>query len=492
MSELLQYILSSGEQFRRARIPSLYSDLSLQRANNPDGFSANISAWENALRQAAKAGLIPAPGNSRDTLSLRTGEELLQALTTKEWGRPLSLGTVIVGNIAQVRSDLSVSDPALQDEAVERRQFIPRKDFLESPTSVYNRKWAIRPWWLVSWTLHQLGLYEKQAALGKLPKAQYVIVSNVEEAAAQVISRMTGRTNLVDRIYPKHIFAREVSKALGMQSDLTGNDFEVMLRFLARDKGVLAYDDLAVKFKSAGEPLSQLTAEDRTVASLKSLIADLNLQLTALTVRINSLGEKAQLAVKAKNRVAAMAALKSKKAAENTLSQRYEALGQVEGVYGKIEQAADQVALIRVMEASTGVLRNLHAQVGGVERVEDVVDGLRDEMDKVDEIGQVMEEAGRGENAVDEDAIDDELQALELQDRTEREEKEAEQTRRKLAELDEAKPPEALIGPIKEQPEDPVVAAQSQASHNLSSEQLARKAPSQTGNETTSAVAANS
>lgn len=58
------------------------------------------------------------------------------------------------------------------------------------------------------------------------------------------MSRMTDRTNLVDRIYPKHIFAREVSKALGMQSDLTGKDLEVMLTFLARDKNVLSYDDL--------------------------------------------------------------------------------------------------------------------------------------------------------------------------------------------------------------------------------------------------------
>ena len=216
------------------------------------------------------------------------------------------------------------------------------------------------------------------------------------------------------------------------------------------------------------------------------------MQLTALTVRINELGEKAQAAVRAKNRVAAMAALKSKKTAESALSQRYQTLEQVEGVYGKIEQAADQVALIRVMEASTGVLRNLHAQVGGVERVEDVVEGLRDEMSKVDEIGQVMEEAGRGQNAVDEDVIDDELQALELQDRTEREEKEAEQTRRRLAELDEAKPPEALTGPSKDQPEDPVDATQSQASHNLSSEQLAGKEATQTQDEVTTAVVANS
>lgn len=90
------------------------------------------------------------------------------------------MGTVIVGNSAQVRSGLSRSDVALQDEAVESRQFIPRKEFLDSPTSIYNRKWAIRPWWLISWTLQQLGLYEKQVALGKLPTAQYVIVSNVE------------------------------------------------------------------------------------------------------------------------------------------------------------------------------------------------------------------------------------------------------------------------------------------------------------------------
>ena len=216
------------------------------------------------------------------------------------------------------------------------------------------------------------------------------------------------------------------------------------------------------------------------------------MQLTALTVRINDLGEKAQTAVKAKNRVAAMAALKSKKAAENTLNHRYETLEQVEGVYGKIEQAADQVALIRVMEASTGVLRNLHAQVGGVERVEDVVEGLRDEMGKVDEIGQVMVEAGRGENAVDEDAIDDELQAMELQDRTEKEAKEAEQTRTRLAELDEAKPPEALTEPNKEQPEDPIDAVQSQASENLSLEQHARKETTRKEDEATVAVIANS
>ena len=163
----------------------------------------------------------------------------------------------------------------------------------------------------------------------------------------------------------------------------------------------------------------------------------------------------------------ALAALKSKKVAEMTLSQRYETLDQVEGVYGKIEQAADQVAVIRIMEASTGVLRSLHSQVGGVEKVEDVVENLRDEMGKVDEIGQVIEEAGRGNTVIDEDAVDEELEALERQERAEKEEQEAEETRRRLAELDAMRQHEASKAQNIKQPGDPAFATDSEAMRQL-------------------------
>ena len=78
-------------------------------------------------------------------------------------------------------------------------------------------------------------------------------------------------------------------------------------------------------------------------------------------------------------------------------------------------------------------LRGLHTQIGGAERVEDVVQELRDEMSKVDEVGNIMNEAGP---QIDETEIDDELQELENKEREEMEEKEAEETRKKLAELD--------------------------------------------------------
>lgn len=48
------------------------------------------------LQKAVQAGKIPG-GNS--ILALKTGPELLRALETKEWGRPLALDTVIVGGV---------------------------------------------------------------------------------------------------------------------------------------------------------------------------------------------------------------------------------------------------------------------------------------------------------------------------------------------------------------------------------------------------------
>lgn len=163
------------------------------------------------------------------------------------------------------------------------------------------------------------------------------------------------------------------------------------------------------------------------------IISDLTKQVANLEGKIDQLNAAAKTALNNKNRVSALSALRSKKLAEHNLKRRSDTLAQLEEVYTKIEQAADQVEIVRVMEASTGVLRGLHAQVGGVEKVEDIVEELREEMSKVDEIGSIMNEAGP---VIDEGEIDDELEAIESQERQAKEEKEAEETRRRLAELD--------------------------------------------------------
>ncbi|OXV09042.1 hypothetical protein Egran_03199 [Elaphomyces granulatus] len=143
----------------------------------------------------------------------------------------------------------------------------------------------------------------------------------------------------------------------------------------------------------------------------------------------------AKTALNNKNRISALSALRSRKLAEQNLKQRLDTLAQLEEVYSKIEQAADQVEIVRVMEASAGVLRGLHAQVGGLEKVEDIVDELREEMSKVDEIGNVINATGPD---IDEAAIDEELEAMEIRERQAKEEQEAELTQQRLKELDRA------------------------------------------------------
>lgn len=190
-----------------------------------------------------------------------------------------------------------------------------------------------------------------------------------------------------------------------------------------------------MKFKSKGER-AQITQQDTTIASIKTLLSTLSKQVKNLENKVAELNVSAKTALANKNRTSALSAVKSKKMVEHNLQQRLNTLVQLEEVYAKIEQAAGQVEIVQVMEASTGVLRGLHAQIGGAERVEDVIEELREEMSKVDEVGSIMNEAGP---VFDEGEIDEELEALEKGEREAKEEKEAEATRKKLAELESLK-----------------------------------------------------
>ena len=156
-----------------------------------------------------------------------------------------------------------------------------------------------------------------------------------------------------------------------------------------------------------------LSKEDIAIASLKSLINDLSLQLSQLTSSINELSQKARYAVMQKDRIGALASLRSKKLRESLYKNRYDTLFQLEGVYDKIEEAADQVKVIQVMKGSTDALKRLNAKVGGYENVENIIEGLREEMKTANDINDAIGDAGRDVSGLNEGEIDDELELLE-------------------------------------------------------------------------------
>ena len=355
------------------------------------------------------------------------------------------------------------------------------REFEEARESIYKKGWSIpvpSVGDVLGWGLRQLGFGGGEE---KLVKGRAVVMENLEGVGKEVTKRTEGIRGRVERIFSREAFGEAYGNVVGKDHMLSAVDMELLLKFLERDKGVLSYDGQTVKLKAPNEKTpSPITAEDTTIASLKTLIKDLEIQTEVLTKKVDELAATAKDAVARKNRVSALAVLRSKKLAETTLTKRHATLAQLEEVFSKIEQAADQVELVSIMEASTRVLTGLNEEVGGVERVDDVVDQLREQMSQVDEVGNVIAEVGQGVDAAGEEEVGNELEAMEREEREKREEKErldkeqqekqeAAETKRKLDALEEAER-QTKEATAKKQDEDAKRAAEASSEKEIEGE----------------------
>ncbi|KAF2797834.1 hypothetical protein K505DRAFT_322280 [Melanomma pulvis-pyrius CBS 109.77] len=416
MSELLDFLITHEEAFKsRNRLASLYSDFRSQLNTNPDGYHANVAAWKKALADAARAGVIPATGNGHDLLNIRTGDELASALQHQQYGRPTCL-------------------PAVIHDAVSKKEMIPLKDFLASPTSIYKSSWVPSPWGVLQWGLRQIGVLGQPGFGDKLDVGNFVVLSNVEAAANELLKQMSSHTSAVDRILSRSEFLKRYADVLNPAAPLSSNDLNILLLHLARDKQEISYNAQTIKFKPENEPLPlPISQEDTAIAQLRDTIAKINAQISPLTEKVASADKAAREAVKGKQMIRAKAALRSKKLAESALAQRTDVALQLEGVYAKLQEAADQIEIVEAMKASAVALKGLNKRIGGVEGVSGVVDVLREEMATADDITNIINEAGE---PVDEMEIDDEFEALERVEKEKREAEEAAKTAARLAELE--------------------------------------------------------
>lgn len=397
-------------------MPSLYSDFRPLRTLNPDGYNANVSAWLKSLMSAASAGYIcnASTPDSPSLLVLQLDNHLLRELETKTLGQPLALGTVV-------------------REGIQSKTLLDHSEFLRAEESVYLTPWRIPSVSAVlGWGLRQFGLGIGATGDDKLPAGRFVLMPNLEKAAGAFMEQSRDLTGRVQRCFSRADFEDRFAKVLGTR--MSTDDMNVFLRYLDRDKQLILYTKDTVKIRKGAD--DKMTEEDLTISSLQTLIKDLYTQITTMEKRIDEINSMVKAAMAKKNRPSALAALRSRKLAESTLESRHATLSQLEQVMTRIEQAADQVELVRVMEASTHVLMGLNKEVGGVERVDNVVDQLREQITQVDEVGNVIAESGSGN--IDESEIDAELEALEVEERkavvTERDE--SAEMKRKFEALD--------------------------------------------------------
>lgn len=387
----------------RARLPALYADFRPQRTLNPDGYSANVTAWRHALSLLASRGLL-SQGANTNLLILNLEDSLLRALESRQFGQPLALGTVV-------------------RESVGASAMFPVPTFLQSQQSVFQKSWSGVPWAIMGWTLRQLGVVDPARGDDTLPKGQYVLLENVEAATKQFTAIMAEHTSKFDRVFTKSQFYSTFASDLIEGQRLSEADVNVLLCYLSRDRALIEYDGAIIRVKGAGDQ-SGITEDDKAIASLKEVTVKVKHQADLLSARIDELQLDAKKALARNNKISAMAALRQKKIAEQTLSKRYDTLNQLEETANKIEQAADNVEALRAMEASSGVLKGLNAQVGSAERVDAVMDELRDRVADTDELTAMLAESTG--QPVDEGEIDDELAEMEREAKEKQEERQAE------------------------------------------------------------------
>lgn len=378
----------------RARLPALYSDFRPQKSLNPDEYQANVLAWSGALACLASQGLLSRNGLTSSYLVLESDDSLPRCLESRQFGQPLALGAVI-------------------RDAVANKALIPLQSFIHAAQSIYQQSWSDLSWNMVGWTFRQLGLAGQLGGDDTIPKGQYIIMENLEAMAQLLRHQMAQNTSLFDRVFTKTHFKQIFSPSLATHRLLSDTDWEILLIFLARDQGTIEYNGKVIRIRHVDEARG-ISDEDATIASMKELTRSLKHQTNLLSRRLDELDQEIKKAIALKSRVTAAAALKAKKCTEISLSRRYATLSQLEEVVAKLEQASDNVQLMRLMESSAIIMTNLNTQTGGTERVGNVMERVRGQIGEIDEIAAIMAESTAP--VVDEAEVEEELDAMEKQE----------------------------------------------------------------------------
>ncbi|KAG8822202.1 hypothetical protein FRC19_006403 [Serendipita sp. 401] len=408
--EKLHSFLSGLPEFASTpRIQSLYSDLGRQKLSNPSGYTANLGWWRSVLQELVSRRM---QSNNANALVLHVNQELSDALRWDKVGRPAGLSTVV-------------------DDMTRDGDLHPLGLFLLSSVSIYESGSVVgrvadilikRSFW---WAMEHLNLVnpdgnESAAAKWKRVCGDYVVISVVKTLADSIIAAQDEKSSLTisETIYSLDSFKKYAESCSPTPSiRLSDLDVKILLRYLSRDRHVLVVQGEVIKF--AEDPaLRRITSIDQGVFELKSTIERVEQQIEHIETSIKSRTNQIKAALLASRKEIAKLQLSSRKALEALLNQRVQTLTTLTAALSSIDQAHSDAAILKAYETSSKVLKEILSKPElQRERVDEVMDKLREGMEGAEEIRiaveeggwEVVEAAGAG---VDEDELQKELEVI--------------------------------------------------------------------------------
>lgn len=471
-------LLELPPAFTKSRMHSLYSDFRKLEESNPEGFTANISAWSAALISAlATRDFFP------DATTISAGPNLISLFEHSQHGTPLALDTVF-------------------DELVKQGSLIPLQQFLNpSRMSIYYQKsWysslVPTPKSVFSWALTKSGIYDsswhsaENKLQGSLKKERYVSVSCLEAISVALLTILqseltTTNTNTINSsslltsnntlttsetdnpntissigtpggytrtVFTKDMFYSKYSKVLipprtlpyNKSSnkpcivDLSTTDLDVLIAYLSKDKPRFSVKDDTIKINLSATnegDIEPVTEKDRAVANMRSSIEQIVHKVNTLGSHIEACNKKARQALSSsttitttssssitttagninKNKAIAKYALRSRHMAQQSQETALGMLTNLETTLNSIDSATSNIEVMTALQSGVGILTNLNKTIGGAEKVAQLMDELNDATLDTEDIGKQIGELSKASD-VDEDEVEDELQQMLLEE----------------------------------------------------------------------------
>ncbi|KAI2634334.1 Snf7-domain-containing protein [Hypomontagnella submonticulosa] len=161
-----------------------------------------------------------------------------------------------------------------------------------------------------------------------------------------------------------------------------------------------------------GNNSSRVTAQDKAILDLKLQRDKLHQYQRRITVLTDKETAIARQMLAAGDKKRALLALRRKKYQESLLEKTDAQLAQLEQLTRSVEFALIQKDVVFGLQQGTRVLRDIHAEMGGLEHVEKLMGDTADAIAYQREVSEML--GGRITNQ-DEDEVEDELAALEAE-----------------------------------------------------------------------------
>ncbi|KAJ2454750.1 hypothetical protein EV183_001334 [Coemansia sp. RSA 2336] len=368
----------------------LYSDLGLQKSDNPDGYKEAYKFWSRLLLDACSQGLLSASEHSTCI-------------------DPRGLATRLA-----FHGDTPMGVDQVLDDMKRHGDLVPTSEYLAESGAW---RWAGR----LALRVPLIGRQAAALAWGAPPDTLLASPHLIHTKAARILDRHHAQVayELTDNLMSLPKFRQTFAS---FQMSLL--DARLIIRCLA-NQHKLTFDPPNALIKFARDKPLPITEADLNAHHVLTTRDQISKQVEQLEQRINALDMKARSFIKSNSRKPALNCLRLKKLIEqDVLLKQQRALENIERIVLQLQQSSSDVQLLQAFRSGACALKGLNQQAELLDP-QSIFDEWADQTIHAKEIQDAMQDTIAQADSDDDGALEAELDALLAADSLVRQEPEA-------------------------------------------------------------------